>query len=89
MRLSVLGRFPRPINYLSKACKAARKQYCPDVIYTNGDYVRDMDDECLADYLDEFGRCPPGDYDCRNPSSDDCKKCWLRYLQLRHEKNNY
>ena len=41
--------------------------------------------------IDDYGYriCPSGDYDCCNPSSDDCKKCCLRYLQLRHEKNNY
>lgn len=75
------------LDYLSKACKMARKQHCPDVVYTRSDHIRDMDDECLAVYLEDFGRCPPGDYgDCHNPGPGECVKCWLRFLQLRYEK---
>lgn len=36
------------LNYGGKACKNARKQNCPDVVFTNADRVREMNDEELA-----------------------------------------
>ena len=36
------------LNYLAEACKRARKQECPDVVYTNADELRDMSNEELA-----------------------------------------
>lgn len=34
-----------------KACREARKQECPDVVFTNADKLREMDDEELAKEL--------------------------------------
>lgn len=42
------------LNYNGKACEEARKEYCPDVVYTNGDNIRDMDSEELAALLDDI-----------------------------------
>ena len=39
------------LNYGGKACQEARKQECPDVVFTNADKIREMDDEELAKEL--------------------------------------
>ena len=39
------------LNYGGKACQEARKQECPDVVFTNADKLREMDDEELAKEL--------------------------------------
>lgn len=39
------------LNYGGKACQEARKQECPDVVFTNADKLREMDDEKLAKEL--------------------------------------
>lgn len=39
------------LNYGGKACQEARKQECPDVVFTNADKLREMDDEELANFL--------------------------------------
>lgn len=39
------------LNYGGKACKNARKQNCPDVVFTNADRVREMNDEELAKFM--------------------------------------
>ena len=48
---------------------------------TNGDKIRTMTDEELADWRSD-GQCPPtrffGDYDCENNS---CEGCWLSWLK--------
>ena len=36
------------LNYLGEACQRARERECPDVVYTNGDVIRDADDKTLA-----------------------------------------
>jgi len=36
------------LTYGGKACREARKQECPDVVFTNADKLREMDDEELA-----------------------------------------
>lgn len=38
------------LDYGGKACKNARKQNCPDVVFTNADRVREMNDEELAKF---------------------------------------
>lgn len=61
-----------------KACKGARKEYCPDVVFTNADKIREMDDEELAVAI----MCPHDDDKC--PGTGDAKTCikccldWLR-----------
>lgn len=42
-----------------KACKSARERECPDVVFTNADRIRGMDDEELAFYLSEFWATSP------------------------------
>lgn len=56
-------------------------------IETEGDRLRSMTDEELANYHDELGICPPVDY-CYRHNSDrsECKKCWLRFLLLPRRK---
>lgn len=39
------------LTYDGKACREARKQECPDVVFTNADKLREMDDEELAKEL--------------------------------------
>ncbi len=39
------------LNYGGKACQNARKQECPDVVFTHADKIREMEDEELADFL--------------------------------------
>lgn len=39
------------LTYGGKACREARKQECPDVVFTNADKLREMDDEELAKEL--------------------------------------
>lgn len=39
------------LNYGGKACRNARKQDCPDVVFTNADKIRGMSDEELSDFL--------------------------------------
>lgn len=36
------------LDYGGKACQEARKKYCPDVVFTHADKIREMDDEALA-----------------------------------------
>lgn len=33
------------LTYGGKACREARKQECPDVVFTRADKIREMDDE--------------------------------------------
>lgn len=44
------------LNYNGKACENARKEICPEVYYTNADYICAMTDEELADFLGEWAR---------------------------------
>lgn len=47
---------------------------------TNADRIREMSDEELADFMNrDISGCPPTG-DC-NKASDDCKACWLDWLQ--------
>lgn len=39
------------LNYLGEACKRARKRECPDVVFTEGDRIRDMRNEELAGFM--------------------------------------
>ena len=57
------------LDYGGKACKEARKKHCPDVVFTNADKIREMDDEALAVAL----MCP-GD-------AKTCIKCCLDWLR--------
>lgn len=42
------------LNYNGKACANARKEYCPDVVFTNSDRIRAMSDEELGAFLGEW-----------------------------------
>lgn len=55
------------------------KQYKPNYT-TNADRIRAMTDDELADFMNrDISGCPPTG-DC-NKASDDCKACWLDWLQ--------
>lgn len=61
-----------------KACKGARKEYCPDVVFTNADKIREMDDEELAVAI----MCPHDDDKCPGPGdAKTCIKCCLDWLR--------
>ena len=49
-------------------------------VITNADRIRAMSDDELADFMNsDISGCPPTG-DC-NKASDDCKACWLNWLQ--------
>lgn len=60
------------LNYGGKACKNARKQNCPDVVFTNADRVREMNDEELA----KFMLSSDGAAYCKNNDRDST--CYLK-----------
>ena len=60
------------LNYGGKACKNARKQNCPDVVFTNADRVREMNDEELA----KFMLSSNGAAYCKNNDRDSM--CYLK-----------
>lgn len=39
------------LNYLGTPCRNARHDLCPDVLYTNADAIREMDDRDMAEFL--------------------------------------
>lgn len=66
------------LDYGGKACKGARKEYCPDVVFTNADKIREMDDEELAVAI----MCPHDDDKCPDPATQKtCIKCCLDWLR--------
>lgn len=52
---------------------------------TNGDRVRLMPDEKIADLV--ASGCPPGEdfFHCRNANPKLCAACWLRWLKKEAE----
>ena len=60
------------LNYGGKACKNARKKDCPDVVFTNAERVREMNDEELAKFM--LG-CDGAAY-CRGNGSN--RTCYMR-----------
>ena len=64
---------------------------------TNGDRIRSMSDEELAEfYCNDVDACPPGsDMKCIDelyahgegpyPSDEQCRKCWLNWLRKEGE----
>ena len=64
------------LNYLGEACKRARKRECPDVVYTNGDKMRDKSNEELAVYFSDMAEGVP---------SDD-PEVWLEWLREAAEE---
>ncbi len=42
------------LNYNGKACEKARKEHCPDVVFTNADKLREMTDEELQYFLEDI-----------------------------------
>lgn len=72
------------LNYGGKACRDARKRVCPDVVFTNADRIREMDDEKLAEVI----MCPhDGDEGaCRGtPDAQTCIECCLEWLHKSAE----
>ena len=49
---------------------------------TNGDKIRAMTDEALANKF-SLRCCPVKDafYDCKKWSEDDCRQCWIEWLK--------
>ena len=50
------------LDYNGKACKNARKEYCPDVVFTNADHIRSMTDEELGKWIANGISTDPCDY---------------------------
>lgn len=46
------------LNYNGKACKKARQELCPDVVFAKADRIREMTDKELADFLCEWAITP-------------------------------
>ena len=82
------------LNYGGKACKKARKQNCPDVVFTNADRVREMNDEELAKFMlsnDGAAYCKNNDRDstCYLKGRDGmtaCELCALDWLREEAEE---
>lgn len=82
------------LNYGGKACKNARKQNCPDVVFTNADRVREMNDEELAKFMlsnDGAAYCKNNDRDstCYLKGRDGmtaCELCALDWLREETEE---
>ena len=61
---------------------------CGDQMPSNADKIRAMNDEELADLINrEIGCCAPTG-DCKK-ENDDCKACWLGWLQQPVKENDY
>lgn len=60
-------------------CQEARKKYCPDVVFTHADKIREMDDEALAFII----MCPRDDGNkCKNCGDViTCIACCLDWLR--------
>lgn len=75
------------LDYGGKACKEARKKHCPDVVFTNADKIREMDDEALAVAI----ACPHDDDKCPGPGN--AKTCmgngFCPYSTLENLKSNW
>lgn len=56
---------------------------CPDERPSNGDYIRQMTDEKLAEWCHENCICPPPiELPCRKAINDAaCAQCWLDWLR--------
>ena len=66
------------LDYGGKACREARKKECPDVVFTNADKIREMDDETLAAVI----MCPRDGDKCPEPcNAKTCIKCCLDWLR--------
>lgn len=79
------------LNYGGKACKNARKQNCPDVVFTNADRVREMNDEELAKFMlsnDGAAYCKNNDRDstCYLKGRDGMTACELYALVYRTDQ---
>lgn len=70
-------------TYLSDACAAARKEACPDVVYTNEDKIRDMDTEELAEVI----MCPMQLIGGACAYEGRCIECTKSWLLQRAEEN--
>lgn len=72
------------LDYGGKACRNARAQECPDVVFTHADKIREMDDEELAVAI----MCP---YDLDEDSCakrECCFDCCLNWLRESAEVDN-
>lgn len=69
--------------YRGRMCRDNRAKHGYGDPFTNGDRVRTMTDEELANFLHEE-RCP-GEHRA-GVCDEDCKNCWLRYLQKPAEE---
>lgn len=77
------------MNYGGKACQNARRQECPDVVFTHADIVREMSDEELATFMlsaSGAAYCKKSDRDevCYlqgNSKKTACELCALNWLR--------
>ncbi|MBQ8830836.1 MAG: hypothetical protein IJ017_04510 [Oscillospiraceae bacterium] len=80
------------LNYNGKACEKAREEYCPEVVYTNADRIREMSDEELAAFLAKFDphccNCPVDTVcgGCSSTPPRDCAYWFEEWLQLPAEE---
>lgn len=74
------------LDYGGKACRNARKQECPDVVFTNADKIREMSDEELAAII----MCPANEdgTTCVGVGGKSCIECSLEWLRESAEADN-
>ena len=53
---------------------------------TNGDRIRAMTDDELADYACSFGFCVPNFFDISCREKANCKVCWIDWLKQEAKK---
>jgi hypothetical protein len=75
------------MDYNGKACANARKEHCPDVVFTNADHIRSMTDEELMHWCNHT--CPPNDKwkSCDGGDFEECEKCWLDWLKQPYKED--
>lgn len=70
-------------NCFQDALEAKWERDAKKAIATNGDRIRAMTDEDMANFV--LGKaCPPGEWPCRNM----CKRCWLTWLKSPVEESH-
>lgn len=72
------------LDYGGKACQNARKQECPDVVFTHADKVREMSDEELAVAI----MCPFDLDESSCTRTECCFDCCLNWLRESAEVDN-
>ena len=72
------------LDYNGKACANARKEHCPDVVFTNADHIRSMTNAELAEII----MCPYDvDPDLCVEDGKNCIGCCVEYLNMPYKED--